>query len=67
MVNLVTLVGTLAFVGGGLGYLLFPMGIKLGIGYFLNLSEDGLVYPTYMNPPFKPASRFWIYAVKNPK
>lgn len=67
MINLLTLLGTLAIAGNGIGYFTVPGAVRLGIGQLLNLKENGMVFPQYVKPPFAGKSEFYIYAIKNPK
>lgn len=64
---MVTLMGAMAIAGGGLTYVTFPMGLEFGIKSQINLKESGMVYPTYVNPPFATESSYRIYEVKNPR
>lgn len=67
MVPLMTLMGAFALIGGGIGYLAFPAGLELGIKSFINLKEDGFVFPSYAKPPVPSISSYYIYEIKNPK
>lgn len=67
MVNFLTLVGALGLFGGGIGYFAVPASISLSISYFLNLSESGLLFSLYMNPPFGMKSKFMLLAITNPR
>lgn len=67
MVNWLTIMGALSLVGGGIGYFAFPAGLKFGIKSTINLKEGGMVYPTFMDPPFAATSTYYFYEIKNPK
>lgn len=67
MISLVTLFGSLALAGGGVGYFIFPMGLSTGIKSLINLKEGGMVYPVYMEPPFTTTTEFRLYAITNPR
>lgn len=67
MVSLVTGLALLAAIGGPIGYSTFPAAVKFGIGLFINLKEGGMLFPTYMNPPFPSEAAFYLFEVKNPK
>lgn len=66
MVSLLNLFGVLGITGGLLGYFGFPMGLKMGVNSLLNLSENGMVYPLYMKPPFPSNASYYLYEVVNP-
>jgi len=67
MVSLVSVVGLWAFSGGLLGYFFYPLGVRLGVKWVMNLAENGMVYPAYMKPPFPSESRFYLFAIENPR
>lgn len=67
MVSFLTVLGVLGLSGGLAGYFVFPMGMEFGVKSMINLGENGLVYPKYMNPPFKSTASYYIYEIKNPR
>lgn len=67
MVSILTIVGTLALVGSSIGYFTFPAAVKMGVDSMINLAENGMVYPGYMNPPIPSQATYHIYAIKNPR
>lgn len=67
MASMITMMSALAVAGGGLMYFTFPVGLRVGIGMFLNLKEGGMVYPKYINPPFGTTANYHIYEIKNPR
>lgn len=67
MVSFLTIAGTMALMSGSIGYLIFPMALTFGVKQAINLAENGLVYPLYMNPPFATRSSFHLYAIRNPR
>lgn len=67
MVNVVTILGVLGLVGGGLNYFIYPTTLKMGLDAFINLKEGGMVYPAYMEPPFPSNSSYFIYEITNPR
>lgn len=66
-VGFVSILAALAVVGGGVSYFTFPVGLKAGLEQAINLKENGMVYPLYMNPPFGSTTLFKIFSIKNPK
>ena len=66
-IGVMTILGAMALVGGGVSYVGFPMGLKFGIEKAVNLKEGGMVYPLYMNPPFASSTTFKIFSITNPK
>lgn len=67
MVSVITILGLLGLVGGGMNYFTFPIGLKVGLDTFINLKESGMVFPAYMNPPFPSNSTFYICEITNPR
>lgn len=66
MVAILTAFLALTAIGGGVGYFVFPVGLKMGIKQAINLKENGMVYPVYVKPPFKSRSEFHLFAITNP-
>lgn len=67
MVSFLTILGALALAGGSVGYFMFPLGLNMGIKSFINLKENGMVYPIFMKPPFGGRSEFRLFAIRNPR
>lgn len=67
MVSALSIVGFVGVFGALIGYFTFPMAIKFGITYFVNLSQNGMVYPLYMNPPFPSIAAYYLYEITNPR
>lgn len=67
MVSGVAILGSLVLAGGSVGYFTFPAMMSMIIGSLINLSENGMVYPLYMNPPFPATSSFRLYEIANPR
>lgn len=67
MASLLTVLGVIATLAGPIGYLSFPAGVELGIKSFINLKEDGMVFPAYSNPPIGSLASFYVFEVKNPR
>lgn len=67
MVSLITIVGALALVGGGASYYGLPKGLEMVIPSIINLKENGMVYPIFMNPPFPSIAQYYVYELMNPK
>lgn len=61
------ILGSLAAAGGGIGYFAFPLGLNIGVKSMINLKENGMIYPLYMNPPFGTKSEFRLFSIQNPK
>lgn len=67
MVSGVAILGSLILAGGSVGYFTFPTMISMVIGSLINLSENGMVYPIYMNPAFSAKSIIRLYEIANPR
>lgn len=67
MVSFLAIFGVLGLVGGSINYFVYPTTLKMGLDAMINLSENGMVYPAYMNPPFPLNSTYYIYEVLNPR
>lgn len=67
MVSAVTILGMLGLTGGLIGYFAYPIGVKMGIDYVINLDQGGMVYPLYMNPTFATLAKYHLYEVLNPR
>jgi len=67
MVAVITILSSLSLVGGAIGYFAFPTIVASAVKSLINLSENGMVYPLYMDPPFATQSRFYLFDVTNPR
>lgn len=67
MISMLTLVGALALVSSSIGYFILPTVVEMGVTLMINLSEGGMIYPAYMNPPVPSVAPFHLYSIKNPK
>lgn len=67
MVSVLMILGSMALVGGGVSYFGFPMGVMMAIKMMINLKENGMVFPLYMDPPVGTLSKYSLFAIKNPR
>lgn len=67
MVSILAIIGSLALVGGSIGYFTFPMSLSYGLTNMINLKSDGMVFPLYSDPHFPSTTTFYIYEIANPR
>lgn len=67
MVSWFTLVAALTAGGGLLATFALPSGLEFMLPNFLNLKQSGVVYPMFVNPPFKLRSSYYLFEIKNRK
>lgn len=67
MVATLTLLGAMMAAGSAIGFYTVPISVGSMLPKFLNLAEDGMVFPKYKDPPFFFSSKYYIFEVKNRK
>jgi hypothetical protein len=68
MVVLLTIIGTFALVGGSLGYVGLPYVLSTSIKSMINLAENGMLFPKYINSKGTQGmvTSYYLFAITNP-